>query len=80
MVGVEPQITNRQDNVVVNETNADGSNTDLVLHCEVSGDPTPTVAWFRGGVAVEDTYVLDNGTLLISNITEGEFANQEGVV
>ena len=80
MVGTEPQITNVQEDVVVFVNNSDGSNMNLVLHCEVSGDPTPTVAWFRGGVAVDSRYLLDNGTLFIPNITEGEFARPEGVV
>ena len=60
--------------------NSDGSNMNLVLHCVASGDPTPTVAWFRGGVAVDSQYVLDNGTLFVPNITEGEFARPGGVV
>ena len=71
---------NVQEDVVVYVNNSDGSNMDLALHCEVSGDPTPTVAWFRRGMAVDSQYVLDNGTLFVPNITEGKFARLEGVV
>ena len=57
---------NVQENVVVYETDADGSNADLVLHCEVSGNPKPTVAWFREGVAVDNRYILEDGTLFVA--------------
>ena len=41
----------------------------LVLPCVVTGDPTPTVNWYRGDTPVDSGSVF-NGTLTI-NITEG---------
>ncbi len=66
--------------MVVFETNADGSNADLVLQCDVTGVPPPTVTWYRGDDPVDASNVLSDGTLLRSNITEGEFASTAGVV
>ncbi len=66
--------------MVVFKTNADGSNANLVLQCDVTGMPPPTVTWYRGDVPVDASNVLSNGALLIVNITEGEFASTAGVV
>ncbi len=70
--------------MVVFKTNADGSNADLVLQCDVTGMPTPTMTWYRRDdvvdVPVDASNVLSNGTLLVQNITEGEFASTAGVV
>ena len=76
-----PQFLVIQEDVVVFETNADGSNADLVLQCEVTGNPTPTVTWYRGEEQLNSTlYTNTNGALFIPDITEGEFASREGVV
>ena len=66
--------------MVVFKTNADGSNANLVLQCDVTGMPPPTVTWYRGDDVVDASYVLSNGALLVANITEGEFASTAGVV
>ncbi len=79
-----PSFNSEQQDVVVFKTNADGLNADLVLQCDVTGMPTPTVTWYRRDVVadnvVDASNVLSDGTLLIVNITEGEFASTAGVV
>ena len=36
-----PSFNSEQEDVVVFATNEDGSNSDLSLQCDVSGNPTP---------------------------------------
>ena len=52
--------------------------TTLTIDCVTEGDPTPTVTWFRSGVEVNSSLVLESGTLFIANISEGEFASRNG--
>jgi hypothetical protein len=37
------------------------------LHCVAEGLPSPTVAWFRDGVAVQDNIVFANGSLHVES-------------
>ena len=75
-----PSFNSEQEDVVVFATNADGSNSDLSLQCDVTGNPTPTVTWCRGDVVVDAGFMLSNGTFLAQNITEGEYASTAGVI
>ena len=52
----------------------------LVLHCLVTGSPTPSVSWFRGDTNITDQgLLLSNGTIGL-NITEGtNGATKDGV-
>ncbi len=75
-----PSFNSEQEDVVVFATNADGSNSDLSLQCDVTGIPTPTVTWYRGDDVVGADFMLSNGTFLIQNITEGDYASTAGVI
>ena len=67
--------------MVVFATNADASRASLTLNCIASGDPSPTITWYRSGMTFSNaqTTVIANGTLLIVNITEGVDATQGGL-
>ncbi len=41
-------------------------------------DPAPTIAWFREGVEVDATRVQEDGSFLVVNITEGDYASADG--
>ncbi|XP_064396758.1 hemicentin-1-like isoform X3 [Halichondria panicea] len=79
-VGVAPSFNSEQEDVVVFATNEDGSNSDLSLQCDVTGNPTPTVTWYRGDDVVDADFMLSNGNFLFQNITEGEYASTAGVI
>ena len=65
--------------MVVFERDAAGNKVSLTLNCNASGDPLPTIAWYREGTRLNNELVLANGSLLIVNITEGVDATQGGV-
>ena len=69
----EPQDT------VVFELDAAGNRASLTLNCNASGDPSPTIAWYRKGMPLSSELVITNGTLLIVNITEGVDDTREGL-
>ena len=79
VMGVPPQFTSQQEDVVVFESNADGYNADLRLSCNVTGTPKPEVSWFMGEQPVNTELITNEGSLLIPNITEGEYASRTGV-
>ena len=65
VVGVPPKITSKQgDMIVSSDVLVDGAN--LVLSCEATGDPTPTIAWFMDGRPVP------------ANVTDGFGATRAG--
>ena len=51
----------------------------LTLNCSASGDPPPTIAWYREGTRFSDSLILANGSLLIGDITEGKDATRRGL-
>ena len=73
-----PSFTQEPVDTFVFEFDASGRRTTLTIDCVTEGDPTPTVTWFRSGVEVNSSLVLESGTLSIANITEGESASREG--
>ena len=50
---------------------AGGVMANLVLPCPAAGTPTPSVAWFRDGTAIDSAFVLADGRLAI-NVTRNE--------
>ena len=77
--GQPPQFTLEPEDTFVFETDASGQPTTLTISCGTSGEPTPTVTWFRSGVEVDSSLVLESGTLSIPDITEGESASRDGI-
>ena len=66
--------------MVVYATNADGSRASLTLYCNASGDPFPTLTWYRSGSTFNNARTtVTNGTLVIVNITEGVDATPGGL-
>ena len=70
------------DTVVHEAVSYDINNTtvNLVLHCQVTGSPTPRVSWFRGDTDItEQGILLSNGTIGM-NVTEGSNGATRGGV
>ncbi len=51
----------------------------LILPCGVTGDPTPTVTWYRGDTVLPSQSVTSDGSLVM-NVTEGVDASRDGVL
>ena len=60
--------------MVVFERDAAGNRASLTLYCNTTGNPSPTITWYRNGTRLttnQRVVVNANGTLRIANITEG---------
>ena len=79
VTGQPPQFTQEPQDTFVFETDASGQPTTLTIDCSTDGEPAPTVTWFRSGVEVNSSLVLESGTLSIPDITEGESASRDGI-
>ncbi len=83
VVGEPPAFVSQQEDVVVSaevlvHVPGGDNSANLVLQCQVTGTPTPTIAWFRdGGSLVGAEFVNSDGTLAM-NITEPEQATASG--
>ena len=64
---------------VVFEVDVSGERDNLTLNCNASGDPVPNITWFRDDGIEVDTVFVQNGTLFIESITEGDYASRDGV-
>ena len=55
--------------------------SDLNLQCSVDIPSSPTInyTWFRGDQELPGSLVNGEGSLIVPNITEGEYASREGV-
>ena len=75
-----PIFASQYPNVYVFETDENGNQQDLILPCSVD-DSSPTVnyTWFRGNQELPGSMVNGEGSLIVPNITEGEYASREGV-
>ena len=83
VVGTPPSFVEQPSDTVVHETvsyDINDTPMNLVLHCLVTGSPTPSVSWFRGDTNITDQgLLLSNGTIGL-NITEGtNGATKDGV-
>ena len=65
--------------MVVFERDAAGNSASLTLNCNASGNPSPTIAWYREGTRLSNELVLANGSLVIVSITEGVDATLGGL-
>lgn len=54
-----------------------GSIANLVIHCNVTGIPVPTVTWFRAGNQIDEMFVT--GFTLAMNVTENVEVTRSGV-
>ena len=76
MIGGEPQdtaVSSLALNIVADVY------ANLILPCGVTGDPTPTITWYRGATILTDEFVTSDGSLVM-NVTEGVDASQSGVL
>ena len=66
--------------VYVLENDENGFKQDLILLCSV-GTTSSTVeyTWYRGHQRLPGSMVNGEGSLVVPNITEGEYASREGV-
>ena len=73
-----PVITSNQGDVVVSsDVLVDEAN--LVLRCDATGDPAPTIAWFMDGGQVPEEFVMPDGRL-VRNVIDGDGASQAGTI
>ncbi len=67
-----------EENIFAFEVDENGQATNLTLTCGATGDPTPVITWFREDQPVNEDLVQNDGSLLVVNITEGEYASAGG--
>ena len=67
--------SNQGDVVVSSDFLVAGAN--LVLQCNTTGDPAPTIAWFMDEGQVPEEFVMSDGRL-VRNVTDGDGASQTG--
>ena len=75
-----PTFANQHPNVYVFGTDVNGNQQNLTLPCPIDA-PSPTVnyTWFRENQELPGSMVNENGSFIVHNITEGEYASREGV-
>ena len=75
-----PIYASQHPNVYTSENDESGNPQTLTLPCPIV-DPSPTVnyTWFRGDQELPRSMVNGEGSLIVPNITEGEYTSQEGV-
>ena len=61
---------------VVPEMEANGDRASFSLQCQVTGNPTPTITWFRGGIKIDGETAA---TLTVDPIVAGTDATIAGV-
>ena len=61
---------------VVADTDASGDPASFSLQCQVTGNPTPTIAWFRQGNVIEGE---TDSTLTVNSIITGMDTTIDGV-
>ena len=81
VIGEPPRfMTLQHPNVYVYVNNSAGDPQNLVLPCPLVDTSNMTFQWFRGSASVPSEMIDPaTGTLTVYNITEGEYASDEGV-
>ena len=74
--GDPPMFADTLEDQVVPDTEANGDPASFSLQCQVTGNPTPTITWFRGGIKI-DGETAD--MLTVSPIVVGTDATVAGV-
>ena len=74
--GDPPMFTATLEDQVVPELEANDAPASFSLQCQVTGDPTPTITWFRGGIKIDGETAA---TLTVSPIVAGTDATIAGV-
>ena len=74
--GDPPMFTASLEDQVVPEMEANGDPASFSLQCQVTGDPTPTITWFRGGNKIDGETAT---TLTVDPIVAGTDATIAGV-
>lgn len=82
-VGTPPSFINEPPASVIVSTGqlqqpAPGVTANLVVPCGATGNPTPTITWFREDQLLDAALVLPDGTLAI-NVTEDD-TRREGTI
>ena len=79
-LGSPPLFASQHPNIYIFETDANGNKQDLVVPCSID-NPSSTVnyTWFKGNQELPGSMVNGEGSLVIPNITEGEYASRKGV-
>ena len=75
VIGTPPSFNQEPQDTMVFQRNR----ASLTLNCNASGDPPPTIVWYRQGAHLSDKLVLANGSLLIRDIREGMDATRGGL-
>ena len=75
-----PVFASQHPNVYIFKTDENGNKQDLILPCSIDSlSPTVNYTWFRGNEELPGSMVNGEGSLIVPNITEGEYASREGV-
>ena len=64
------------EDLVVADTDASGDPASFSLQCQVTGNPTPTITWFRQGNVIE---AATGAMLTVNPIVAGTDATTDGV-
>ena len=81
VVGEPPRFpSEQQSDIFTFETDVNGNPRDLIITCNITGNTSGvSYTWFRGSNELSSGMVDDKGNVVIENITEGEYASQDGV-
>ena len=74
--GEPPMFTSTLEDRVVADTDVNGNPASFQLQCQVTGNPTPTITWFRGGNVIQGA---TGATLTVNPIVVGTAVTIEGV-
>ena len=80
VIGEPPRFPDQQTpDMFTYEVDANGVRQDLRVPCDITNKSMASFEWFREGEAVPSEMVDLDGSLVVVNITEGEYADHDGV-